>query len=226
LRRALIGTIAPDRPPAATRRDGLSCAAAPIRSVTPPAFAPPSPSPSMPATAPLIRPSRAEDIPAITAIYGHAVTHGFASWEYDPPPEAEMAARRAALLEKGFPYLVAAEPGSGAVLGYAYCSQYRPRIGYRFVVEDSVYVAPEAQGQGVGAALLGALVEAATALGARQMVAVIGGRQTLASIRLHERMGFAHVGLLPAIGWKHGQWVDSVLMQRALGPGDATPPEG
>ncbi|MCC7428231.1 MAG: N-acetyltransferase [Alphaproteobacteria bacterium] len=184
----------------------------------------------MPDTAPLIRPSAEADIAAITAIYGHAVSHGFASWEYDPPPAAEMAARRAALLEKGFPYLVAAEPGSGAVLGYAYCSQYRPRIGYRFVVEDSVYVAPEAQARGVGgallAALLAALIEAAEALGARQMVAVIGGRQTLGSIRLHERMGFAQVGLLPAIGWKHGQWVDSVLMQRALGPGEATPPEG
>jgi len=207
----------PDAPP--------SQPPAPIPRAAAAATAPP---PGAPATrnAPVIRASADADIAAITAIYGHAVVHGFASWEYEPPPAEEIAARRAAVLARGYPYLVAADVGSGAVLGYAYCSQYRPRIGYRFVVEDSVYVAPEAQGRGIGRALLGALIEAATLWGARQMVAVIGGKQTVGSIRLHERMGFSHVGLLPAIGWKHGQWVDSILMQLRLGAGDTTPPEG
>jgi phosphinothricin acetyltransferase len=172
----------------------------------------------------LLRPSRDDDIPAITAIYGHWVLQGLASFELDPPDAAEMTRRRAAILAGGYPCLVAER--AGQVLGYAYASAYRPRPAYRFAVEDSIYVAPGAGRGGLGAALLDALVAACTARGFRQMVAVIGDSANAASIRLHARAGFVHAGLLPAIGWKHGRWVDSVLMTRALGPGADTPPPG
>ena len=169
-----------------------------------------------------LRPSAPSDIAAITAIYAHAVVHGTASFELEPPGEAELARRRDALLEGGYPYLVAER--QGAVLGYAYAGPYRTRPAYRSTVEDSVYVAPEAQGQGLGRALLGALIADCEALDFRLMVAVIGDEASRGSIRLHESLGFAHAGVLPGIGYKHGRWLSTVLMQRPLGRGMAEPP--
>ena len=175
-------------------------------------------------TAPLLRDSRAEDIPAIASVYGHWVRHGAASFELDAPDDAEMARRRDAILEGGYPYLVAEDPAAGRVLGYAYAGAYRTRPAYRFAVEDSIYVAPDAGRRGVGRALLGALIARCEAAGFRQMIAVIGDSGNAGSIRLHEGCGFSHAGVLPAIGWKHGRWVDSVLMTRPLGDGARTPP--
>lgn len=169
-----------------------------------------------------VRPSAEADIPAIAAIYAHAVVRGTASFELEPPDEAEMARRRAALLAGGYPYLVA-EIG-GAVAGYAYAGPYRTRPAYRATVEDSIYVAPSRQGLGVGRALLGALIEACAAEGFRQMVAVIGDSASAGSRRLHAAQGFRLVGVLEAVGYKQGRWLDSVLMQRALGDGAASPP--
>jgi L-amino acid N-acyltransferase YncA len=171
----------------------------------------------------LIRDSLAKDVPAITAIYGHAVLHGNASFELDPPDLADMARRREALLAAGFPYLVA-EDDAGRIVGYSYAGIYCPRPGYRFTVENSVYVAPDCQGQGIGRALLPPLITRCEQACFRLMVAVIGDSANLASIRLHESCGFRHAGLLPAIGWKHGRWLDSVLMVRPLGPGASEPP--
>jgi len=170
----------------------------------------------------LVRPSLDADLPAIAAIYAHAVVHGTASFELEPPGEAEMARRRAAILEGGFPYIVAEI--DGAVAAYAYAGPYRPRPAYRFTVEDSIYVAPDRQGRGVGRALLAALIETCEGAGFRQMVAVIGDSASRGSIRLHEAMGFRRSGLLEAIGWKHGRWLDGVLMQRVLGEGADAPP--
>ena len=170
----------------------------------------------------IIRNSREDDVPALAAIYGHWVEHGLASFELTPPDATEMARRRAAILAAGYPHLVAER--SGHVTGYAYASAYRPRPAYRFTVENSVYVAPGLTQGGTGTALLDALVERCTAQGFRLMVAVIGDSANAASIGLHARAGFARAGLLPAVGWKHGRWVDSVLMTRPLGPGATTPP--
>ena len=175
-------------------------------------------------TAPTIRPSREDDLPAITAIYGHWVTHGLARFELEPPDLAEMARRRAAVLAGGYPHMVAERDGQ--VVGYTYASAYRPRPAYRFAVENSVYVAPGGTRGGTGRLLLDALIDDCTRRGFRLMVAVIGDSANYASIGLHERAGFARAGLLPAVGWKHGRWVDSVLMTRALGAGATTPPEG
>lgn len=169
-----------------------------------------------------LRPATPADIPVITAIYGPNVRDGIASFEYDPPDAAEMAKRQAAILDAGYPYLVAEI--DGAVAGYAYASAYRSRPGYRFACENSVYVAPSAQGKGVGRALLARLVDDCTALGYRQMIAVIGNLGNHGSIALHRAAGFTVVGVLPSIGWKLGRWVDCVLMQRPLGEGDRTPP--
>jgi phosphinothricin acetyltransferase len=176
----------------------------------------------MTTTAVTIRPSRDADLDAIAAIYGHHVRHGTASFETDPPPVEEMRRRRAELLSRGFPYLVA-EAG-GTVLGYAYAGPYRPRAAYRDTAENSVYLRPDASGRGVGTALLRALVAECEVLGLRQMVAVVGDSANTASIRLHERCGFRLVGVLEAVGYKHGQWLDSVLLQRTLGCGGSTPP--
>ncbi|MGG5822679.1 N-acetyltransferase family protein [Falsiroseomonas sp. HW251] len=170
-----------------------------------------------------IRDSRPDDIPAIAPIYGHWVETGLASFELEPPDEAEMAKRREAVLANGFPYIVAEAEG-GRVLGYAYVSHWRTRPAYRFACENSVYVAKDANRGGVGRALLEALIERCTARGLRLMVAVIGDSGNAASIGLHRSCGFAMVGVLPAVGWKHDRWVDSVLMTRALGEGAATPP--
>ena len=170
----------------------------------------------------LVRPSADADVPDIARIYGHHALRGLASFEEVAPAVEEMARRRADILSKGFPYLVAEE--AGQLVGYAYCSAYRPRSGYRFSVEDSIYVAPGRGGAGIGSLLLPRLVDAATALGARQMIAVIGDSANHGSIRLHARFGFRHAGTLEAIGFKLGRWVDSVLMQRALGEGASTLP--
>jgi len=170
----------------------------------------------------LIRPSRDGDVAAIAAIYGHHVLHGIASFEEVPPAEAEMARRRAELVARDFPYLVAER--EGRVVGYCYAGPYRARIGYRFSVEDSIYIDPGEVGRGVGRLLLADVIERSAALGYRQMVAVIGGSETLPSINLHKALGFTPVGVLSGIGFKFGRWVDSVLMQRPLGPGNTTLP--
>lgn len=182
------------------------------------------PSPEMtksPAVA--VRPARAEDLPACRDIYADAVLNGCASFELEPPDAAEMAARHARIVGAGLPWFVAEV--DGRVAGYAYAGIYRPRPAYRHTVENSVYVDPAAKGRGIGRALLAALIEATTALGYRQMIAVIGDGANAASIGLHAALGFAHAGLLCSVGWKHGRWLDSVLMQRPLGPGDGTPPD-
>ena len=170
----------------------------------------------------LIRTSRDSDLPEIAAIYAHAVAHGTASFELEPPSEAEMARRREALVGSGFPYLVA--EAEGRVLGYAYAGPYRPRAAYRSTVEDSIYVAPDAQGRGIGRALLDTLIAECEARDFRLMVAVIGDEASKGSIGLHHSLGFAHAGLLPGIGYKHGRWLATVLMQRVLGPGGTSPP--
>ena len=169
-----------------------------------------------------IRPSSESDLDAITAIYADAVTHGTASFELDAPDVAEMTRRRAAILEGGYPYLVAEK--DGALLGYAYAGAYRTRPAYRSTVEDSIYVAPSAQGQGVGRLLLTALIEACETRDFRLMVAVIGDEDSKGSIGLHRSLGFEPVGILKGIGYKHGRWLSTVLMQRPLGRGMAEPP--
>ena len=180
----------------------------------------PSPHPAAPL---LLRDSREGDIPAIARIYGHWVTHGLASFELEPPDAAEVARRRAAILAGGYPHIVA--EAAGRVLGYAHAGPYRPRPAYRFAVENSIYVAPDAGRHGIGRALLHALITRCEAGGFRLMVAVIGDSGNAPSIGLHAAAGFRHAGLLPAIGWKHGRWVDSVLMTRPLGCGAARPPD-
>ena len=170
---------------------------------------------------PLIRPSRADDLSAITAIYREHVLHGTASFELDPPNESEMARRREDVLSKGLPYLVAQE--GDVIAGYAYAGHFRPRPAYRFCVENSIYLAADHQGRGIGRALLAELMTRCEAAGARQMVAVIGGSDNLGSIGLHGALGFAHAGKLAASGWKFGRWHDTILMQRSLGVGADQP---
>jgi phosphinothricin acetyltransferase len=170
----------------------------------------------------VVRPSRDDDVPRIAAIYAHYVLTGLASFEIVPPDATEIARRRDDVLARGLPYLAAA--ADGAVVGYAYAAPYRARAAYGRTLEDSVYVDKDCIGRGAGRALLGRLVEECTARGYRQLVAVIGDSANRPSIALHEACGFAHVGLLPAVGFKLGRWVDSVLMQRALGAGDRAPP--
>jgi L-amino acid N-acyltransferase YncA len=171
---------------------------------------------------PIIRPSRDEDVPAIAAIYGHHVLHGLASFEEVPPPPEEIGRRRATILAHDLPYLVAER--QKRVAGYCYAGPFRPRIGYRYTLEDSIYVDAAEVGRGIGRLLLEPLLARCTELGYRQMVAVIGGRETIASIRLHEALGFTHMGILTAVGFKFGRWVDIIMMQRALGPGASTLP--
>jgi phosphinothricin acetyltransferase len=169
-----------------------------------------------------IRPAVPADIPAITRIYAHAVRYGTASFELDAPDEAEMTRRMRALLDGGFPYLAA--EADGALLGYAYAGPYRARPAYRFTVEDSIYVDPQAQRRGVGRALLDRLIADATSRNFRLMIAVIGDSQQTASIELHRAAGFEMVGTFRNVGYKFERWLDSVLMQLALGPGATTKP--
>jgi len=170
----------------------------------------------------LIRPSSAADLPAITAIYAWNVLHGTGTFELDAPDQPEMSRRRDDVLSKGLPWLVA-ERG-GVVLGYAYANHFRPRRAYRFCVEDSIYLADEARGQGLGTLLLAELVARCEAAGARQMLAVIGDSANTGSIGVHRALGFEHTGILRAAGWKFGRWLDVVLMQKPLGRGDQTSP--
>jgi L-amino acid N-acyltransferase YncA len=169
-----------------------------------------------------IRSSRDDDVAEITAIYRYHVVQGIASFEDIPPDEHEVARRRRDILALNLPYLVAER--SGRVVGYCYASRYRARSAYRFTLEDSIYVDPVEVGRGIGRALLSTLVERCCELGYRQMVAVIGGSDQWPSLRLHETLGFTRAGLMPAVGFKFGRWIDCVLMQRALGSGAATPP--
>ncbi len=170
----------------------------------------------------IIRDSAEADLSAITAIYAHAVQTGTASFEYDPPDSAEMARRRAAIRRNGLPYLVAEQHGT--VAGFAYANTYRARPAYRFSVEDSIYIAADRQGTGIGRQLLTALLQRCEALDLRLVIAVIGDQATLPSIRLHASCGFTLAGTLPNVGWKHGRWLNSVFMVRPLGPGATTPP--
>jgi L-amino acid N-acyltransferase YncA len=170
----------------------------------------------------IVRASTEADVARCAEIYAHHVLHGTASFEVDPPDLAEMKRRRAAVLEVGLPHLVAER--EGRVLGYAYAGKWRPRPAYKFSVEDSIYIDNDAVGQGVGKALLPALIDQCTALGRRQMVAVIGDSAQTPSIRLHASCGFEMVGSLKNIGFKFGRWLDTVLMQRELGVGSTKPP--
>lgn len=172
---------------------------------------------------PTIRPSRDEDVPAITAIYAHHVLHGTGTFEIDPPSEADMAARRADVLGKGLPYLVAEQ--GGQVLGFAYCNWFKPRPAYRFSAEDSIYVADGVRGLGLGRQLLAALADRAEAAGVRKLLAVIGDSANAGSIGVHRALGFTEVGVMRSVGWKFGAWRDIVLMERPLGAGDTTAPE-
>ena len=170
----------------------------------------------------LIRPSTPSDLPAITTIYRWNVEHGTGTFELDAPDEAEMARRREDVVGKGLPWLVAQR--EGVVLGYAYANHFRPRRAYRFCLEDSVYLADAAKGQGVGTLLLAELMARCEALGARQMLAVIGDSANLGSIGVHKKLGFEHVGVLRAAGWKFDRWLDVVMMQKALGQGASATP--
>ncbi|MCH2394326.1 GNAT family N-acetyltransferase [Oceanibaculum sp.] len=170
----------------------------------------------------VVRDAREADIPAIRAIYAHHVQHGLASFEETPPDEAEMLRRFRTLKEGGFPYLAAELAGD--LVGYSYAGQYRPRPAYRYSVEDSVYVRDGMAGKGVGRALLTALLARCTDMGFRQMIAIIGDSGNHGSIGLHQALGFKNVGTIRSVGFKHGRWVDSVLLQRALGEGDTSLP--
>jgi phosphinothricin acetyltransferase len=169
-----------------------------------------------------VRAATPDDIGEIHSIYAHHVLKGLASFEEEPPSPAELRRRYDEVTGRGLPYLVA-EFG-GMVAGYAYCTLYRARSAYRYSLEDSVYVRPDAQGRGIGIMLLDQLIGRCEALGYRQMIAVIGDSANAASIGLHARAGFLRVGTLRSVGFKFGRWVDSVVMQRPLGSGDATPP--
>jgi len=172
----------------------------------------------------LIRPSKPADLDAMRDIYALAVTQGTGTFELEAPDLAEMARRRDDVLAKGLPWLAAEQ--DSRVLGYAYANHFRPRPAYRFGVEDSVYLLPEAQGRGIGRVLLAELLARCQAAGARQMLAVIGDSANLGSIGLHRALGFEPCGTLRSVGWKFGRWLDVVLMQRPLGAGDSTPAVG
>jgi phosphinothricin acetyltransferase len=168
----------------------------------------------------LIRPSASLDIPAITAIYAWNVLHGTGTFELEAPDAAEVARRRDDVLSKGLPWLVAER--DGVLLGYAYANHFRPRRAYRFCLEDSIYLADAARGQGVGKLLLAELMSQCEACGARQMLAVIGDSANAGSIGVHRALGFEQTGLIRSAGWKFERWLDVVLMQRSLGQGDTT----
>lgn len=170
----------------------------------------------------LIRPSTSDDVRAIAAIYGWHVRHGTGTFEIDAPDDADMARRRDDVVAKGLPFLVLEH--EGAVRGYAYANQFRPRPAYRFCVEDSVYLEPGLTGRGFGRLLLAELLARCEAAGARQMLAVIGDSANAGSIGVHRALGFGQVGTIAAAGWKFDRWLDVVVMQRGLGAGASTPP--
>lgn len=171
----------------------------------------------------LILTSQPEDIPQITAIYTYHVLHGTGTFELEPPSENDMALRRTDVLSKGLPYLVAIRDEK--VLGYAYCNWFKPRPAYRYSAEDSIYIAPEAQGLGLGRALLSELTVQAEKVGVRKLIAVIGDSTNIRSIDVHGSVGFSHVGVLKSCGWKFGQWLDVVMMDKSLGLGDSIAPD-
>jgi L-amino acid N-acyltransferase YncA len=171
---------------------------------------------------PTIRASQDSDLATITAIYGHHVLHGTGTFETEPPSLEDMTARRADVLAKGLPYLVA-ESG-GKVLGFAYCNWFKPRPAYRYSAEDSVYVAHDAHGQGLGRALLAELGGQAERAGVRKLIAVIGDSANHGSVGVHRACGFTDVGVLRSCGWKFGRWLDVVLMEKPLGFANHTPP--
>lgn len=170
-----------------------------------------------------LRDSTPGDAEAIAAIYAHHVRFGLGTFEETPPSVDEIRQRRESILALGLPFLTAIV--GERIVGYAYAGPYRTRSAYRYTLEDSIYVAAEAARRGVGRALLARLIERCDALGYRQMVAVVGDSDNQASIRLHAALGFEHIGIQPAVGFKHGRWVDSILMQRTLGAGAATSPK-
>jgi phosphinothricin acetyltransferase len=171
----------------------------------------------------LIAPARPGDAPAIAEIYGWHVRNGVATFETEAPDTAEIEARMVRVTAQGMPWITASDP-AGTLLGYAYAAPFHPRAAYRFTCENSVYLRHDRRGEGLGSALLAALLEACEAIGLRQMIALISAPET-ASIALHRKFGFAEAGHLRSVGFKHGQWIDTVQMQRALGQGDSTFPE-
>ena len=171
---------------------------------------------------PLIRPSRDEDLPAITAIYAHHVCHGTGSFETEAPSVADMAARRADVLSKGLPYLVAEQ--DGVVVGFAYGNWFKPRPAYRYSVEDSIYLAPGLHRKGLGRALLAELLARCEAVGIRKVMAIIGDSDNAGSVGVHRSAGFQTVGTIDGCGWKFGAWRDIVIMQKTLGSGATQPP--
>jgi len=170
-----------------------------------------------------IRPATDQDVAAITAIYAHHVLHGTGTFETAAPSPADMAGRRQDVLARGLPYLVAER--AGQLLGFAYCQWFKPRPAYRFSAEDSIYLHPDAAGQGVGRQLLAALAQRAEAAGIRKLIAVIGDSGNTASIGLHRALGFEQVGVIRSCGWKFGRWLDIVLMEKPLGEADRSAPE-
>jgi L-amino acid N-acyltransferase YncA len=171
----------------------------------------------------ILRPSTDADLAAITAIYAHHVLHGTGTFETTPPTETEMANRRADVLARGLPYLVA--ENEGRVIGFAYCQWFKPRPAYRYSAEDSIYLDPDAAGQRIGNKLLAQLVKHAEAAGVRKLIAVIGDSGNVPSIGVHRSMGFRHVGTIESCGWKFGRWLDIVLMDKSIGEGSRTAPE-
>lgn len=172
---------------------------------------------------PIIRPSQLKDLPAITAIYAHHVLHGTGTFEVDPPTQDDMASRRADVLSKGLPYLVATE--GDQLLGFAYCNWFKPRPAYRFSAEDSIYMAPDAQSRGLGRALLAELMVQAELAGVRKLIAVIGDSANTGSVAVHRSAGFSEVGILKSCGWKFERWLDVVMMDKSLGLGDSNAPQ-
>lgn len=171
---------------------------------------------------PLIRPSSITDLPAITAIYGHHVLHGTGSFETEPPSLADMTVRRADVLSKGLPYLVVEQEGK--IAGFAYGNWFKPRPAYRYSVEDSIYMAPDQQGKGLGRALLAELMARFEAVGIRKVMAIVGDSANTGSVGIHLALGFTQVGIVDSCGWKFGAWRDIVIMQKTLGLGDTQPP--
>jgi L-amino acid N-acyltransferase YncA len=170
----------------------------------------------------IIRPTEDADMTEVTDIFRYNVLHGLASWDYEPPDLAEMQRRRETILTGGYPHIVA--EWAGKIAGYCYASSYRPRPGYRFVVENSIYVHQDMQRRGVARALLLEVIKQCEARGFRQMIAIIGDSENVPSIKLHEELNFRHAGLLRNIGWKQERWLDSIIMQRRLGDGGQSDP--
>jgi len=171
---------------------------------------------------PLIRPSRDEDIPAITVIYAHHVLHGTGTFETEPPAISDMAARRADVLSRGLPYLVAEQDGE--IVGFAYGNWFKPRPAYRYSVEDSIYLAPSLHRKSLGRALLAELLARCESVGIRKVMAIVGDSANAGSVGVHQALGFTRVGIIEACGWKLGAWRDIVIMQKTLGPGSTAPP--